>query len=240
LQKCFVEGRPVPDSIGQRLPAIPGLVVYVRPRPGRSYVIGMDPAEGNPTSNDSALTILDELTGEEAAALAGKFEPTVFASYGFTLAVFFNHAPIMCERNNHGHAVLLWLSSFADGIPRLCGHDSKVGWLSSQLGKVQMYDACADAFKNQEVILHSFATFTQLASIDGSTLLAPSGQNDDRADGFTLAVCGRLKLRTFRTTTEEPIVLTPGKGGVGADRRTGAFFLQDEDGTFFPVPQRAG
>jgi hypothetical protein len=42
------------------------------------------------------------------------------------------------------------------------------------------------------VVLHSFGTFTQLASIDGGTLRAPDGQFDDRADGFALAVCARL------------------------------------------------
>ena len=55
-----------------------------------------------------------------------------------------------------------------------------------------MYDNCADAFKNAEVILHSFSTFSQLASIDGNTLRAPDGQHDDKADAFALAVCARL------------------------------------------------
>jgi hypothetical protein len=95
------------------------------------------------------------------------------------------------ERNNHGHAVLLWLRAHGMGIHRLPGHDGKEGWLSSALGKTQLYDTCADAFKNAEVTLHSFATFTQLASIDGSTLRALEGQHDDRADAFALACVAR-------------------------------------------------
>ena len=51
----------------------------------------------------------------------------------------------------------------------------------------ELYDACADAFRNTETVLHSFATFTQLASIEGATLRAPEGEHDDRADSYALA-----------------------------------------------------
>ena len=54
-----------------------------------------------------------------------------------------------------------------------------------------LYDRCADALRNGEVVLHAFATHGQLASIDGSTLRAPEGEHDDRADAFALARAGR-------------------------------------------------
>jgi hypothetical protein len=133
-------------------------------------------------------------TGEEVATLAGKFEPSVFASYAFAIAEWYNRVPILVERNNHGHAVLLWLRNFGAGATLVTGHDGKGGWMSSTLGKTSLYDRCADAFQNKEVILHSFATFTQLSSIDDNTLRAPEGQHDDRADAFALAVCGRLMV----------------------------------------------
>jgi hypothetical protein len=202
------------------LPAIPNLAVYVRPQPGRTYVIGADPAEGNPTSDDSALVILDTTTGEEVAALAGKVEPSVFASYIQQLSTWYNGAAVLCERNNHGHAVLLALRG-AGGITLLSGHDGKEGWLSSTLGKTGMYDNCADAFKNQEVVLHSFSTFSQLASIDGNTLRAPDGEHDDKADAFALAVCARLAAPAGEDDFE-PILGSAGKadlmsGGYGFD-----------------------
>jgi len=95
------------------------------------------------------------------------------------------------ERNNHGHAVLLWLRDNGGGMQPLPGHDGKPGWLSSVLGKTQLYDKCADACKNAEVTLHSFATYSQLVSLDGSTLRAPPGEHDDRADAFALACVAR-------------------------------------------------
>jgi len=51
-----------------------------------------------------------------------------------------------------------------------------------------LYDACADAFRERRAVLHSFATFAQLASIEGATLRAPEGEWDDRAMAHALAL----------------------------------------------------
>jgi hypothetical protein len=215
LTQCYEEGKPI-DPAGNyppayRLPALPALVVYVRPQPGRTYVVGADPAEGNPTSHDSALELLDAQSGEEVAALAGKLEPSVFADYAAQLARWYNNAPILVERNNHGHAVLLWLRHFAADVTLLCGRDGQEGWMSSVRGKTTLYDACADAFQNREVLLHSFTTFTQLASIDGNKLRAPEGLPDDRADAFALACAARLQAPAASDDYyEEPILASPG------------------------------
>jgi hypothetical protein len=190
LQQCYVQAAPLSLTDVPEAPAIPGLLVYALPQPNHHYVIGADPAEGNPTSDDSALAVLDAATGEEVASLAGKFQPAVLADHANTLGKWYNHASVLVERNNHGHAVLLGLSELGE-LHRLSGHDGKDGWLSSQLGKVMLYDRCADAFRNREVVLHTFATYVQLASIDGSTLRAPTGEQDDRADAFALACAGR-------------------------------------------------
>jgi hypothetical protein len=210
LHQCFVEKQPLTD-LPSDAPSIPGLEIYALPVKGdwtiasHSYVIGVDPAEGNPTSDDSALTVLDLFTGEEVAALAGKFQPSTLAAYADEIAQWYNGAAILVERNNHGHAVLLWLG---DNSPfyRLCGRDGKPGWLSSERGKTLLYDTAADALRNKETILHSFATFTQLASIGGSTLRAPEGEHDDRATAYALACVAMLKARQ-QMNVGEPLVL---------------------------------
>jgi hypothetical protein len=188
LQHCFHERTPLAD-LPEEAPSIPGLEVYALPDPRRTYVIGADPAEGNPTSDDSALEILDT-TGEEVASLAGKFQPAVLAAHADSIGRWYNNAAIMVERNNHGHAVLLWLQDNSK-LYILSGHDNKPGWLSSSLGKTQLYDNVADAFRERQAVVHSFATFTQLSLIEGATLRAPEGEHDDRADAFALACVGR-------------------------------------------------
>ena len=80
LHQCYQEREPL-AQLPDDAPSIPGLEVYALPQPGHSYAIGADPAEGNPTSDDSALAVVDEGTGEEVAALAGKFQPAVLAAH---------------------------------------------------------------------------------------------------------------------------------------------------------------
>jgi len=188
IEACYAEIEPIEDL---KAPAIPGLCIYQSPLIGHQYVIGVDPAEGNPTSDDSAMTILDIMTGEEVAALNGKFQPSIMAGYADIIGHYYNKAALMVERNNHGHAVLLWLEEHSK-LRRLPGHDTKIGWMSSALGKSLLYNQVADCFRDKETILHSFQTYTQLASIEGSTLRAPEGENDDLADSYALAHAGRL------------------------------------------------
>jgi hypothetical protein len=186
LQQCYQERSPL-TPLPAGAPALPGLEVYGLPQPGHSYVLGADPAEGNPTSDDSALAVLDRASGEEVAALAGKFQPAVFAAHVDGIAQWYGGAGVLVERNNHGHAVLLWLrdhSSLALGS----GLDHKDGWLSNATGKAMLYAQAADAFRQQQTVLHSFATFMQLASIEGASLRAPQGEPDDRAVAYALAL----------------------------------------------------
>ncbi len=188
LLKCYEERKPLETP--KDAPAIPGLEVFVEPQPGRRYVIGVDPAEGNPTSDDSAATVLDYETGEQAASLAGRLQPSTIAAHVDALGRYYNSAGLMVERNNHGHAVLLWLRDHSR-LARLIGWDGKEGWLSSSKGKALLYDSMADAARDGDILLHSFETYIQLASIEGSSLRAPEGRHDDRADSCALAQRGR-------------------------------------------------
>lgn len=194
LEQCYFEMPPVEP---EGAPAIPGLRVYAEPRVGKRYVIGVDPAEGNPTSDDSALTVLEADLGEEVATLSGKLQPATIAAHADAIGTWYNRASVMVERNNHGHAVLLWLRDNSR-LVRLAGHDGNEGWHSTTKGKALLYDAAADAFREGETILHTFETFVQLASIEGSTLRAPEGEMDDKADSYALALAGVKAAAGYR------------------------------------------
>jgi hypothetical protein len=155
LKRCYQPREPVTGPFpyaAPKPPAIPGLAVYALPIPGRRYVVGADPAEGNPTSDESALEVLDVDSGEEIASLAGRFEPTTFAAHAATVARYFNGATVMVERNNHGHAVLLWLLDHARDLVRLCGDDSKPGWNTTTKSKAMLYDRAGEALRDGETI----------------------------------------------------------------------------------------
>ncbi len=124
------------------------------------------------------------------ASLAGKFSPATLGPAD-ALARWYNDAAAMVERNNHGHAVLLWLADNSD-ILVLTGYDDKPGWLDNSRGKTLLYDTAAEAFSEQDTALHSFDSYVQLASIEGSSLRAPEGEPDDRADSYALMLTGRV------------------------------------------------
>lgn len=192
LKKCYDERRSLSDDMlrEEKAPMIPGLQIFRLPIPKRQYVAGADPAEGGPHSDNSAAVWLDSITGEEVALLAGKFEPSTFAGYIDTIGRWFNNAPVLVERQNHGHSVILWLRDHSK-LRRLNGEDQKEGWLSNSRGKVLMYDTIADAVRDDQVVIHSSKSFYELESIEGSTLRAPEPMHDDCADAFALAAVAR-------------------------------------------------
>lgn len=188
LEQCYQEQDPLEDI--EAAPAISGLRIYKEPEPDHAYRIGLDPAEGNPTSDDSAFVVVDEANGEEIASFKGKVQPSTLANYGDQVGQYYNNAGLLPERNNHGHAVILWFEQNSE-LEVLKGEDGRPGWLSNSLGKTRMYDDGADVFRDGDAIVHSFDTYFQLASIEGSTLRAPKGQLDDLADSYVLAQVAR-------------------------------------------------
>ena len=199
LKQCYDEMLPL-EEVEIALPLVS---IYVEAQEGREYVIGADPAEGNPESDDSVAIVLDLITGEEVAVLSGKIEPSVFAEYLDILAKYYNDAEILPERNNHGHAVILALDEVYDrGV--INGPDDKPGWLATRKGKALAYTTTADALRDTEVTIHDAITHTQLASIEGATMKAPKGDNDDYAAAFVLAVKARQTAGVFAEYGENP------------------------------------
>ena len=192
LQKVYQKMTPLQTAfmldLSDDVLNLPNLELYKLPEEGKKYFTGVDPAEGNPNSNDSSISVVDEDT-EEVALLRGKFEPDVTADYAEKLCIFFNNANCLVERNNHGHAVLLSMRSRK--ITVMFGNDKKQGWNETAKNKSLLYDNLAETVRTEDCIIHSMEVFVQIASIEGSTLSAPDGMLDDSADSYALAVLAR-------------------------------------------------
>ena len=206
LERCYEEAQPLLlDDIAESGITVAQLEVYERPRSGATYLIGADPAEGHPTSDDSALEVINAHTGREVAALADKLPPSLFAAVIAHVARVYNGASVLIERNNHGHAVLLWMLENTPDVELLDGLDGRPGWLTSALSKVKMFDTVAEMLRYGEARVAAFETYLQLSSIDIKTLSAPPGELDDRAIAFALAQCARLVPRTETTVEYQPV-----------------------------------
>lgn len=198
-------------------PVLPDLLIYREAQVGHSYGIGADPAEGKQSSDDSVLTVIDADTREEVAVLAGKYEPSTLADYAAQLSAYYNNAPILPERNNHGHVFIEHLRKFHPQTPlRNYIVDGKPGWHTSTQSKVRLYTHAVEIlqkFINQThpeneagvrpqldrellpKIIHNPYTVEQLASIEAGDATgqtnkapaAPDGFHDDYAMGWVLA-----------------------------------------------------
>ncbi|MFN8466319.1 MAG: terminase family protein [Caldilineaceae bacterium] len=168
-------------------PSLPGLSVWAEPIAGHRYVIGADPAEGNPNSDESAACVLEAESWAQVAELTGKIEPSAFAGYLDELGCWYNNADVMAERNNHGHLLIRELQRLGN-LRVLEGYDGRPGWLSTVKGKPLLYGILADAVRNCVCTIRGSETAEQLASIEASTLRCPEGLHDDRADAFALAI----------------------------------------------------
>ena len=188
-----------------------GIRAFTQPAAGRAYVIGADPAEGNPQSDESAASCVDVDTGEQVAVIAGRYEPRVFAGLLLELSAAYNHAPILVERNNHGHAVILWLEENG-AATLLAGRDGKHGWLTTGQGKALAYDAAAAALREGATIIRDRATLGQLMAIRGATLSAPPGEADDRATAHVLALAAREHCTLTVSAAPSVIIAPPGFG----------------------------
>jgi hypothetical protein len=175
LKRCYV------PMDGELHTATPNLLLYRKPELMHTYVVSGDPAEGNPTSDDSSAHIFDAITLEEVGIMVGKFEPLMFATYLLTLSEFFNNAQIMVERNNHGHAVIATIREKEKEVLLMRGPDGKYGWQSTAKSKAHLYDEGTKLLKDGACTIHSNSTFMQLSNIEGSTLKAPEGDFDDEA-----------------------------------------------------------
>jgi hypothetical protein len=204
LERVACEASPVSlDRWPVHVPLVDGLLLFRLPVVGGLYVVGVDPAEGNPTSDESALCVLDAVTGEMMAVCAGRYQPDVMAQKAAQIGAFFNRADIMVERNNHGHSVLSSLRQ-SSGLRLLSGPDGKVGWLSHAKGKVMLYDTVTEGCRDGALTVYDNETIRQLGALEGATLRAPKGDSDDRADALALAWAGAGPMRSARQT---PIVI---------------------------------
>lgn len=199
VERVFVDGPALELSDA---PDMPGLRWHVEPRPDRSYTIGADPAEGV-GADPSVAQVLDTMTGEHIATLAGQFEPKAdFPVKLFQLARYLNDASILVERNNHGHAVIGTLDELIYSAPncsieQLCYTDDQPGWLSSPRGKALAHNMAASMIKNREVSIRDRKTKVQLQDIDIKTLSEVAEDHNDHALAFVLACQAMLLAPTF-------------------------------------------
>lgn len=80
--------------------------VYEEPKARHTYIVGVDPSEGDAGSDYSPCAVLDQMTLNHVATWYGKEPPERLAEIAMRIGYYYNTvrpAQIIHEANNHGH-----------------------------------------------------------------------------------------------------------------------------------------
>lgn len=187
--------------------------LYRKPQPGRTYVIGGDPAQGIDVSADtgssqnpdySVAIVLDQETGEQVAKVRERLTGSLFGQYTAALGKFYNGAYVVPEAGAYGipyiesiqreqypmHLVHQRRRDPTDRRPPLL---EEIGFKTTNVSRPQLIDLLSNSIRERSILLHSTNTVQELRTFitkaDGRT----EGQqkcHDDEVFALALAVIG--------------------------------------------------
>jgi hypothetical protein len=134
------------DAIEDRLAEAPAaltsrrggaLQLWLPPLRGNRYLVAVDAAGGGSDGDFAAVQVIEVKTGLQCAELRQRLNPLELAEAAVELAREYGDAKIVVESNNHGAAVLAYLSSVHHYVD-VYGKDGKAGWLTTTGNKPEM------------------------------------------------------------------------------------------------------
>lgn len=108
----------------------------------KSWIIGVDPAGGGARGDYACAQVIERFSGMQCAELLGHFTPRELAQWVTRLGREYCDALIAVERNNHGHAVLAYLTD-RHHYPNLYEENGQVGWVTSRRSRPEMIEHLA-------------------------------------------------------------------------------------------------
>jgi hypothetical protein len=193
------------DAIERRLASAPlpiesrrngELDIWLPPVPGKQYLVAVDPAGGGSEGDYSAAAVLEMETGLQCAEFAGHVGGLELARLVTELAIEYNSACLVVERNNHGSGVLSLLENVCH-YPRLYRQAGQPGWLTTSVSRPAVIGRLnaslidkADCLMSRKLLVEC-RSFVRLA--DGSTG-ARAGTHDDRVMAMAIGSAARAEL----------------------------------------------
>lgn len=113
------------------------LWIWYPPQPGRTYLVGVDPAGGGTDGDYASIQVVEQCSGLQCAELRGHIAPRELAKHCAELAKDYNQALLAVERNNHGMAVLAYLGTI-ERYPAIYEQRGQAGWLTTALSRPAM------------------------------------------------------------------------------------------------------
>lgn len=179
-----------------------GIQVYAHKEQSDIYIVAADTAEG--IEGDYSIGHVFKVKGREQVATfaSNKHKPSEFAAILAEMAYMYQTKgipPLLAvERNNHGHAVLLYLDE-VERYPNLFRHrmeDKKeieklrLGWITDKVTRPIMIDTFIEGVENGTIILRDKQTLAECLTLinNNGKIEADDGNHDDHVIAGAIAV----------------------------------------------------
>ena len=172
------------------------LWIWYPPQPGRKYIVGVDPAGGGTDGDYAAVQVIEQRSGLQCAELRGHLAPRELAKHCAELAKEFNQALLVVERNNHGMAVLAYLSTI-ERYASIYEERGQAGWLTTAITRPAMIALLGAALTSGPQIFSSSRLLAECRTFvrqsDGRTGAA-AGVHDDCVMAMAIALQVRADM----------------------------------------------
>jgi len=172
------------------------LEIWLPPLKGKEYLVAVDPAGGGSEGDYSAAQVLEMETGLQCAEFAGHVGGLELAHLVTKLAVEYNQAWLVVERNNHGSGVLA-LAETVCGYKRIYKHGGQAGWLTTSLSRPAVLGQLGaglvqepERFQSRK-LLGECRSFVRLPNRSTG---ARTGTHDDRVMAMAIGLGARAEL----------------------------------------------
>ncbi|HEX4021628.1 MAG TPA: terminase [Acidobacteriaceae bacterium] len=179
------------------------LKVWYPAQPGREYIVGIDPAGGGTGGDYACAQVVERRTGLQCAELRAHLAPRELAKTVAKLGREYNDALLAIERNNHGLAVLAYLSINEQASARrmysgpIYEQRGQAGWLTSAISRPAMLERLGMLLEEKSEIFSSAQLLTECRSFvrksDGRTEAA-AGAHDDCVLAMAIAQAVRSEM----------------------------------------------
>lgn len=182
------------------------LWLWYPPQPGMDYIVGVDPAGGGTDGDYSAAQVIERRSGLQCAELRGHLNPRELAKNVAALGKEYNQALLAIERNNHGSAVLAYLTE-TEHYPRIYEQRGQAGWLTTAISRPTMIERLGDGLSRSPEMFSSPRLLAECRAFirhgDGR-MSAAAGAHDDCVLAMAIAQMVRLEVPGGRTQGAAP------------------------------------
>lgn len=169
------------------------LLVWFPAQRGREYVVGVDPAGGGADGDYACAQVVEQSSGLQCAELRGHYTPQELARKVAMLAREYGDALVAVERNNHGHAVLAFLTT-VERYGNLYESAGQAGWLTNLVTRPKMLEELAATVSSRAELFQSKRLLDECRTFvrhrDGRSGAA-SGAHDDAVMAMAVAMACR-------------------------------------------------